>query len=174
MLNPQFAPDRASPYSRAGWRRLSITIAALRAELRAVLRGRRCGRQAASPRIINRTNNAPCGKGVACSAPTEHRGRITLRPYRPPTIRLLRFPKAVSCRGVACYAPHFAATPRLPDLPLPACRPHGPSALRTPRPRPRRTFRNSKSHFKRKGKRTEDRNKGSRLKSGIFWVGNLT
>ena len=33
------------------------------------------------------------------------------RPYRTPTIRLLRFPKAVSCRGVACYA--LAATPRI-------------------------------------------------------------
>ena len=28
--------------------------------------------------------------------------------------------------------------------------------------------------FKRKKRRMEDRNKGSRLKSGIFWVGNLT
>ena len=33
------------------------------------------------------------------------------RPYRTPTIRLLRFPKAVSCRGVACYA--LAVTPRI-------------------------------------------------------------
>ena len=78
MLNPQFAPDRASPF-------LIIYIGLCRLAARAL-------------------HAAPLRN------PTDARDR---RPYRTTTIRLLRFPKAVSCRGVACYAHNFAASPRI-------------------------------------------------------------